>query len=516
MINFKKEKFYITTAIPYINAPPHLGHILEFTQTDAIARFNKLLGKDIFLVTGSDENSLKNVRTAEEIGVKTQELCDKNSRIFKEVAISFGLCFNKFIRSSDKNEHWPGVWKLWNLCKEAGDIYLKKYKGLYCVGCEAFYTKEELTNGVCPEHGTEPEIVEEENYFFRLSKYQDELRNIIEKGKLKIIPEFRKNEVLSFIDGGLEDFSISRSRERAKGWGIPVPGDETQIIYVWFDALSVYLTGIGFGIDEEKFKKWWPADVHVIGKGITRFHAIYWPAILLSSGLELPKNIFIHGYITIEGQKMSKSLGNIIDPRELIKKYNVDFIRYFLLNEISQFEDGDFSEKRLIEKVNNELIANFGNFAYRVLSFLKNNFNSKVPEHGEIKDQEKEIIEKVEKIKETVKRYMEEFKITDALREIISLSKIGNQYFQSKKPWETFKENIEDCKTTLFISTNLVRALAILLSPFIPFSCEKLWKQLNLKESVHEQKFDSIDKFEIKPYHEIGEIEPLFKKLEVV
>ncbi len=515
-MTFKKEKFYITTAIPYINAPPHLGHILEFAQADVLARFNKLLGKDVFLVTGSDENSLKNVRSAEEIGISTQELCDKNSAIFKEVATSYGLSFNKFLRSSDKNEHWPGVWKLWNLCKEAGDIYLKKYKGLYCVGCEAFYTKDELVDGVCPEHGTKPEIVEEENYFFRLSRYQDELRKIIEENKLKIVPEFRKNEVLSFIDKGLEDFSISRSRERAKGWGIPVPGDESQIIYVWFDALCVYLTGIGFGKDEEKFKKWWPADIHVIGKGITRFHAIYWPAILLSAGLELPKTIFVHGYITVEGQKMSKSLGNIVDPRELIKKYNPDFVRYFLLSEISPFEDGDFSEKRLIEKVNNELIANFGNFVYRVLSFLKKNFNSKVPEPGEIKNEEREILKRIEETKENVKRYIEEFRINEALREIILLSKAGNQYFQSKKPWENFEKDIEDCKTTLYISFNLVKALSILLQPFIPFSCEELWKQLNFKSSINEQEFDKLDKLEIEPEHKIGEIKPLFKKLEVV
>ena len=372
-----KKKFYITTAIPYVNANPHLGHALEFVQTDVIARYQKLLGKDAFLTTGADENSLKNVQAAEEAGITTQELCNKNAEIFKELALKLGLSFNSFLRSSIKKDHWPGVHKLWELCKKSGDIYEKKYKGLYCVGCEAFYADNELVNGLCPEHKKKPEVVEEENYFFRLSKYQKRIEKLIETGELRIVPETRKNEVLSFVKRGLEDFSVSRSKERAKGWGVPVPDDDSQIIYVWFDALNIYQTAIGFGTNEKLYKKWWPADLHVIGKGIIRFHAVYWPAILLSAGLQLPKSILVHGYITIEGHKMSKSLGNIVNPSDLLKKYSADALRYFLIKEIHVANDGDFSEKALVSRINGELVGDLGNLIYRVLS-LAEKFKGKI------------------------------------------------------------------------------------------------------------------------------------------
>jgi methionyl-tRNA synthetase len=512
--NNEKEKFYITTAIPYINAPPHIGHILEFAQTDALARSYRLLGKDVFLLTGSDENSLKNVQAAEEIGITTQQLCDKNAEIFKQVAITFGLSFNKFLRTSRKDEHWTGIRKLWNLCVSSGDVYWKKYSGLYCVGCEAFYNENELVNGLCPEHNTRPELIEEGNYFFRLSKYQDKLKELIESGKLKIIPEKRKKEVLNFIKKGLEDFSISRSQKRAKGWGIPVPSDDSQIIYVWVDALGTYLTGIGFGKNEEEFEKWWPADIHVIGKGITRFHAIYWPAIILSAGLKLPKTIFIHGYVTVGGQKISKSIGNIIDPRKLIEKFDIDSVRYYLLNEIPPFDDGDFSLKRLIEKSNNELVANLGNLIYRVLSFIKMNFNSTVPEPDELKLKDKNLIKKIEQTKKTVKKAVLELKLKDALRKVFALSKAGNKYFQEKKPWESLKKNSGDCRNALYVAANLIRSLTILIEPFLPFTAERLWQQLNLEGSVHSQSFETVGKLELKPGHKIGAIEPLFKKFE--
>ncbi|HVA82537.1 MAG TPA: methionine--tRNA ligase, partial [Candidatus Aquilonibacter sp.] len=361
------RKFYITTAIPYVNAAPHIGHALEFVQADAIARYMRVSGYDVFLTTGADENSLKNVQAAEKLGITTNQLIDRNAQAFREMAGKVNLEFEAFARSSIKEEHWAGVEKIWNLCNKSGDIYKKSYKGLYCVGCEQFYTEKELDNGLCPEHKTRPELVEEENYFFRLSKYQKQIEELIVSGKLRIIPDNRKNEVLTFIREGLEDFSVSRSVKRAKGWGVPVPGDPSQIIYVWFDALGLYLTGIGYGRDEAKFAKWWPADLHVIGKGIIKFHALYWPGILLSAGIEIPKAILVHGYVTVEGQKMSKSIGNIVDPIAVVDKYGVDKIRYYLLKEIQTFEDGDFSEKTLIESINNELVGNIGNFIHRTL-----------------------------------------------------------------------------------------------------------------------------------------------------
>jgi len=508
----KTKKFYITTAIPYVNAAPHIGHALEFVQADAIARFHKLNGFDVFLTTGADENSLKNVHAAEKQKISVEKLCETNAKIFKGFAEKIGLSFNVFLRSSDKKSHWPGIEKLWELCNKSGDIYKKKYKGLYCVDCEAFYTEKELENGLCPEHKTKPELVEEENYFFRLSKYQEKLQKLIENDVLKIIPENKKNEILSFIKQGLEDFSVSRSVKRAKGWGIPVPGDSSQIIYVWFDALGIYLTGVGFGNNQIKFNRWWPADMHVIGKGIIRFHAIYWPAILLSTGLELPKSIFVHGYVTVEGQKMSKSLGNVAEGLGLLKKYEVDGLRYYLLKEIPTFEDGDFSEKSLVAKINNELVGNIGNFIYRALSFIHTKFGGRVPEGGELDDIDEEFEKRIKEAAKNIGNELENIELEKGLRKILEFSGFCNQYFQKKEPWR----DLERAKSCLYLSINAVRSLAIALEPFLPSSAERLWNQLNLKDSVHEQKWDSLSKIEIKPKHKINRPEILFKKVEDV
>src|SRR3989338_3769230 len=344
--NSSKAKFYITAAIPYVNARPHIGHAQEFTQTDAIARYHRRKGEEVLMLSGSDENALKNVQAAQNAGVPVQQFVDEISKIFLDLAEKLGITFDVFQKGSDK-KHYKSSQKLWELCEKAGDIYKKSYEGLYCVGCEAFYTEDELNpDSECFEHpGRKLEKVSEENYFFRLSKYQDKLIAIIEKDELKIIPQTRKNEVLAFLKEPLQDISISRTNERAKNWGVPVPRDETQRIYVWFDALNIYQSGVGFGLDEETYKKWWPADVHVIGKGIIRFHAVYWPAFLLSAGLPLPKTIFVHGYITVGGQKMSKTLGNVVDPFQLIEKYGAEALRYYLLREIPPTEDGDFTRQ---------------------------------------------------------------------------------------------------------------------------------------------------------------------------
>ena len=509
----RRESFYITTAIPYVNASPHIGHALEFVQTDAIARFQKLAGKDVFFTTGADENSLKNVQAAELRGITTQQLCDQNSELFRKFAGKIGASNTAFLRSSSKREHWPGVQRLWKLCVKHGDVYKKKYRGLYCVGCEAFYKESELVDGLCPEHNRKPDVVEEENYFFRLSKYQKKLAKLIESGELTVLPEAHRKEALAFVKSGLEDFSISRSVARAKGWGVPVPGDSSQIIYVWFDALGVYLTGIGYGTDEAKFKKWWPADMHVIGKGITRFHIIYWPAMLLSAGLHVPKSVFVHGYVTAEGQKMSKSLGNVVDPVALMDEYGADAVRYYLLNEIPTFEDGDFSETRLIEKTNNELIANFGNFVYRVLSFLKANFNSVMPKAGKLGKDENVLLKKIEETKSAVGKAMDDYKLQDALHATLELAAEGNRYFQKKQPWETIKSNRRDCDTTLYVSVNVVRALAALFWPFLPFAAEALWKQLGIKDKI--DVFENVGKKRLESGHKLGEIAPLFRKIEV-
>jgi methionyl-tRNA synthetase len=510
-----KNKYYITTAIPYVNAPPHVGHALEFLQTDCLARFHRSLGKDVFFLTGTDENAQKNVLAAEKKEMGVQELVDKNTSIFKKTIDKLRISYNDFIRTTDKKRHWPGAKKIWEDCVKSGDIYKKSYEGLYCVGCEAFVTEKDLVDGACPEHKKPPEKVTEENYFFRLSKYQEKLEKLIETDKLKIIPETRKNEILSFIRSGLEDFSVSRPKERMKGWGIPVPDDPSQMIYVWFDALINYISGLGYGTDGELFEKYWPADLHVIGKGIIRFHAIYWPAMLLSAGLELPKSIFVHGYVTVDGQKLSKSLGNVVDPNEMVDKYGLDSFRYFILREIPPFSDGDFSEKVLVERTNNELVANIGNFIYRTLSFIHRYFDGEVPEPLEYTAEDKYLIKKMEQYPKSIKENLENIEIKSGLVKILELSSEGNKYFQDNKPWKLVKEDKERCGTVLYLCANLCRELSILLYPYLPGSCRKLWSQLNLGGRPEGDIWDKASEIEIVSGHKIKKPEILFEKIEV-
>jgi methionyl-tRNA synthetase len=428
------------------------------------------------------------------------------------MADQIGLSYTSFRRTSNREKHWPGPQKLWSLCEESGDIYKKKYRGLYCVGCESFYEKEELSDGLCPEHKKEPEEIEEENYFFRLSRYQEKLEELIASDKLKIMPETRKNEVLSFVRGGLKDFSISRSVVRAKGWGVPVPGDQSQIQYVWFDALGTYLTGIGYGTDEKLFEKYWPAEVHVIGKGILRFHAVYWPAILLSAGLPLPETVFVHGYITVEGQKMSKSLGNIVDPFYLIDKFGADPIRYVLLSEIPTFYDGDFSEKTLIEKNNNELIANLGNLVNRTLVFIKNNFDGKIPEPAELNDNDMKFLEAQKEVAARIEKEFEKLSIREALNlPVGTFAKNSNRYFQENRPWELVKTDRQRAGTVLSLLANQVKDLGILIEPHLPDTSNGIFMQLNMDVSSRQWSNIGIG---LPPEHEISSPSPLFKKLE--
>jgi methionyl-tRNA synthetase len=505
------NEYYVTTAIAYVNAAPHIGHALEFVQTDVIARYHKLKGKETALVTGADENSLKNVHAAEKLGITTPELCDRNAAIFKDMADKIGLSYTSFSRTSDREKHWPGVNRLWELCDKSGDVYKKKYRGLYCVGCESFYEESELTEGLCPEHRRKPEMIEEENYFFKLSRYQKTLEDMVEKDELKILPGSRKNEVLSFIRGGLKDFSISRSKARAKDWGVPVPNDDSQIMYVWFDALSTYMTGVGYGIDEAMYQKFWPADMHVIGKGILRFHAIYWPAMLLSAGLKVPKTIFVHGYITVEGQKMSKTLGNIVDPFYLIERYGMDPLRYCLLSEIPTFTDGDFSEKTLVEKNNNELLANLGNLVNRTVVFTSRNFDNKIPMRAELTDSDKSFLEGQKKLIEEIESELEASNIREALNLTMGhFCKNANKFFQDNKPWVLVKKDQARAGTVLNILAHQIRDAAILVAPFMPDSGKAIMGQLNLEKEA-----SWADLMQPLPEgHALGEAKILFKKME--
>ena len=359
------KKYYITTSIPYTNAPPHIGFALEIVQADVLARYFRTAGRDVFFLTGTDEHGLKTLRAAEVAGKSTIDFADEVSGKFAELAKTLNISNDDFIRTTDEKRHKPAVYKLWEKYIKNGDIYKKKYKGFYCAGCEAFKTGKEIIGGECIIHQKPVEIIEEENYFFKLSKYLPEIKKIIGKEKIKIVPESKKNEVLGMIGNGIEDVSFSRMKD--KYWGWPVPNDPSQNLYVWLDALPNYISALGYGSNEKQLKKYWPVNVHCIGKDIVKFHAIYWPAMLLSAGLDLPKSIFIHGFINVGGQKMSKSLGNVIDPFELVKKYGADAVRYYLLREIPSTEDGDFSFEKFKQRYNADLAGGVGNLVARVL-----------------------------------------------------------------------------------------------------------------------------------------------------
>lgn len=365
------EKFFITTSIVYVNANPHVGHALEFTQADIIARYQRLLDKEVFFLTGTDEHGAKVSQAAEAQGKDVKKFVDEISEKVQNLTEKLNISNDDFIRTSDKKRHWPGVEAIWKKLAAKGDIYKGNYKGFYCVGCETFITKKDLVNGKCRWHNQELEEINEENYFFKLSAYQKEIEKNIVSGKFKIIPESRKNEVLGLIRQGLEDVSFSRPAKDVP-WGIPVPGDDSQTMYVWADALTNYISALGYGGDDDsKLKKYWPADVHVIGKDILRFHALIWPAILMAIGLKLPKNILVHGHIIFGGKKMSKSLGNIIDPFSLINRYGADAVRYYLSREILTTEDGDLTEEKFKEAYNANLANGLGNLVARIMKMAE-------------------------------------------------------------------------------------------------------------------------------------------------
>jgi methionyl-tRNA synthetase len=367
------DPIYITTTIPYVNARPHIGFALELVQADVLARHYRRRGHQVRYQTGTDDNSLKNVLAAQSEGISVRALVDRNAAAFSALSGHLSLSADDEIRTSSDERHRPGVHRLWRACEESGDIYRKHYTGLYCVGCEQFYQPEELVAGRCVEHGTEPELISEDNWFFRLSAYAGQLRSAISSGRLRIEPAGRRNEVLSFIDAGLIDFSISRSATRARGWGIQVPDDPSQVIYVWFDALGNYITALGYGTDEGELGPWWTGasrQLHLLGKGVLRFHAVYWPAILLSAGLPLPSDILVHDYLTADGARISKSAGNSVDPAALVATYGTDALRWWLLRDVPRVGDTDFTVARLIARYNDELANGIGNLVNRVVTLI--------------------------------------------------------------------------------------------------------------------------------------------------
>ncbi len=488
------NRWYVTTAIPYVNARPHIGFAFEVILTDALARYHRQRGEDVRFLTGTDENSLKNAQAAEKEGIPTAELVERNAAHFRALRESLNLSFDDFIRTSVEARHLEGVTKLWEACDRNGDIYSRPYKGLYCVGCEQFYTEDELIDGLCPEHLTRPELVEEKNYFFRLSRYADQLRELIESDQLKIVPQTRKNEVLSFIRSGLQDFSVSRSRARARDWGIPVPGDPEQVMYVWFDALGNYITALDYAHESELYQHYWvgnPNRVHVIGKGIVRFHAVYWPAMLLSAGVPLPTTIFVHSYITLGGGKVSKSLGNVVDPVELAETYGTDALRYYLLREISPFEDGDFTLERFIRSYNADLADQLGNLLNRVVSMVGRYYDGVVPTPGDHAEEDERLIGVAEALPERISKALSRYDPQSALAAIWELVGAANSYVESTAPWSLAKARKAEgadgpaeqrLATVLYNLVEALRLIAWHVRPFLPTTADGIEKQLGLQE----------------------------------
>jgi methionyl-tRNA synthetase len=463
-----------------VNAKPHIGFAWELVISDCIARHYREVRKfDVWFLTGTDDNSLKNVQAAEKEGAPVAEYVNKMAKNFEDLDETLNISNNDFIRTAG-DKHIEGAKKLWEACEKSGDIYKKTYEGLYCVGCEEFKREDDLENGCCPEHpNAKLEKIQEENYFFKLSKYQEFLEKLISTDQYKVYPESRKNEVLAFISRGLEDFSISRSKERAHGWGIPVPGDENQVIYVWFDALANYLTALDFGQEGKLYKKYWPADLHVIGKGITKFHAIYWPAILKSANVALPKGLLVHGYATSGGKKISKSLGNVVDPVELVEKYGVDPVRYFFLREVSPFSDLDFTFERFEARYNADLCNGLGNLLQRTLSMI-NKYGVEVsfPEDLSIDNKDRN-----DSIRDLVCAAIETYSFNEGLEIIWKIVDDCNAQIENDKPWELFK-NEEHGKlddSLNFVFENLC-GISELLKPFLPETSEKMQKQLKTLE----------------------------------
>ncbi|QMU78210.1 methionine--tRNA ligase [Streptacidiphilus sp. PB12-B1b] len=474
---------FISTTIPYVNARPHLGHALEYVQTDAFARHARYR-KDVFFLSGSDENSLKNVLAAEREGVTTRELVDRNVQYFEKLLAALSIDTSDFIRTSVSAKHIAGATEFWRRMDERGDIYTKDYEGLYCVGCEQFYSPAELVDGKCPDHLTVPERVKEHNHFFRLSRYGDQLLEELTAGRLKIYPESRLNEVVGFLRSGLEDISISRSVERARGWGIPVPKDEDQVMYVWIDALTNYINALGWNDDSDEYRRFWAeADqrAHVVGKGVLRFHAVYWPAMLLSAGLPLPTEVVVHGYITTGGQKLSKSLGNAIDPMDLLEQYGQDALRYLLLADFSPFGDGDFSEERLVVRYNTDLANALGNLLSRITAMTVRYRDGVVPASGPLGAPEEALLEQGLASTRESDAAMERYDHREALARIWDLVRRANAYVDERAPWHLAKaaeqgdqQAAQDLDTVLHHGYRVLQRLGVLLRPFIPNAAERM------------------------------------------
>jgi methionyl-tRNA synthetase len=475
---------YITTTIPYVNARPHIGFALEVVQADVLARHRRARGDQVRFQTGTDDNSLKNVLAAEAAGREVQEFVDHNGQAFLELGPALTLSSDDVIRTSNDPRHRPGVEKLWRACADSGDLYRKEYENLYCTGCEQFYSPAELPGGLCPEHETRPERVAEENWFFRLSRYEDQLREAITSGRLRIEPAGRRNEVLSFIGAGLEDFSASRPAERARGWGIPVPDDPSQVIYVWWDALGNYITALGYGSEEPAaYQRWWAGDgrrLHLLGKGVVRFHAVYWPAMLLSAGLPLPTDLFVHDYLTAGGRKISKSAGAALPgPVELAAEYGADAVRWWLLREVPRVGDADFTVERMVTRADDELANGIGNLVNRVVAMIHRYRGGRVPAGGQPLTSHSEVAGRVDAA-------LADFDFRAATEAVWAVADQANRYVSQVRPWELSRASgsertLDEVLSSLYAACSV---LAVELEPFLPAAAARITAQLTVADGM--------------------------------
>jgi len=475
------KRFYVTTAISYVNAKPHLGHAYEAISTDVIARFKRLDGYDVWFLTGTDEHGQKVEETAKAAGQDPQSFCDDVAASFREMDALLEISNDDFIRTTEPR-HRSASQGLWQRLAEAGDIYLGQYAGWYSVRDEAFFAESELTkdeegNYQAPT-GAPVRWLEEPSYFFRLSDYTERLLAHYEANPDFILPHYRRNEVVSFVSQGLNDLSISRT---SFDWGVPVPGDEKHVMYVWLDALTNYITALGYPNEkEEKFVDFWPADLHVIGKDILRFHAVYWPAFLMSAGLPLPKRVFGHGFLTVQGQKMSKSLGNVLSPDALVSEFGLDQIRYFLMREVPYGNDGSFSRDSMINRINSDLSNDLGNLAQRVLSMIAKNCGGAVPQPGPLSPEDQALLAAARGVVQAMREAMDVQAIHKALEAIWQVVGDANRYVDAQAPWALRKTDPERMATVLYVLADVIRMLGIYVQPVVPGSAARLLDQLAL------------------------------------
>jgi methionyl-tRNA synthetase len=478
--NLPRESYYITTAIAYPNGAPHIGHAYEAIATDALARFQRLDGKDVFFLTGTDEHGLKMIQTAQSENMAPSDLATRNAARFKEMDQRLNISFDRFIRTTEEQHHRSSQ-AIWQRMADNGDIYLDSYAGWYSVRDEAYYAEDETVVGddkvrLGPQ-GTPVEWVEEKSYFFKLSAYQDRLLKLYESQPDFIGPDSRKNEVVSFVKSGLKDLSVSRT---TFDWGVKVPGDPEHVMYVWVDALTNYITGVGFPDENDANWHYWPADVHIIGKDIIRFHAVYWPAFLMSAGIPLQKRVYAHGFLFNKGEKMSKSVGNVVDPFNLANQYGVDQVRYFFLREVPFGQDGSYNHEAIVARTNADLANDLGNLAQRSLSMIAKQYEGVLPGPGTFSDNDTAILAQADGMIELARTAMSTQQIHQALNAVWAVVAEANRYFAAEAPWALAKTDPARQRTVLYVTADVVRQIAILAQPAMPDSSTKLLDSLGV------------------------------------